>query len=117
MRRDGVLVRIKPEGTEEVLPVEPAAPMTEAEVEAPIIIPFELLILHRYGVPVASASAPGPASCSSTQSTQKARASALRTLANMARWRFRPHQGKPAEIVADGKDWRFLDELKRELKA
>jgi len=34
MRRDGVLVRIKPDRTEEVLPVEPLAPMTEAEVEA-----------------------------------------------------------------------------------
>jgi putative transcriptional regulator len=34
MRRDGVLVRIKPDGTEEVMPVEPLAPMTEAEVEA-----------------------------------------------------------------------------------
>jgi len=34
MRRDGVLVRIKPDGTEEVMPVEPLAPMTESEVEA-----------------------------------------------------------------------------------
>src|SRR5437016_12386875 len=34
MRRDGVLVRIKPDGTEEGLPVEPLAPMKEAEVAA-----------------------------------------------------------------------------------
>src|SRR5712691_6642882 len=34
MRRDGVLVRVKPDGTEEVMPVEPLAVMTEAEVEA-----------------------------------------------------------------------------------
>jgi len=34
MRRDGVLVRIKLDGTEEVMPVEPLAPMTEAQVEA-----------------------------------------------------------------------------------
>ena len=34
MRRDGVLVRVKPDGTEEVMPVEPLAPLTEAEVEA-----------------------------------------------------------------------------------
>jgi putative transcriptional regulator len=34
MRRDGVLVRIKPDGTEEVMPVTPLAPMTHEEVEA-----------------------------------------------------------------------------------
>ena len=34
MRRDGVLVRIKPDGTEEAMPVEPLAPMTPEEVEA-----------------------------------------------------------------------------------
>ena len=34
MRRDGVLVRIKPDGTEEVMPVTPLAPMTPEEVEA-----------------------------------------------------------------------------------
>ena len=34
MRRDGVLVRVMPDGTEEVMPVEPLAPLTEAEVEA-----------------------------------------------------------------------------------
>ena len=34
MRRDGVLVRVKPDGTEEEMPVEPLAAMTEAEVEA-----------------------------------------------------------------------------------
>jgi putative transcriptional regulator len=34
MRRDGVLVRMKPDGTEEAMVVEPLAPMTEAEVEA-----------------------------------------------------------------------------------
>jgi putative transcriptional regulator len=34
MRRDGVLVRIKPDGTEEVMSVEPLAPMTPEEVEA-----------------------------------------------------------------------------------
>ena len=34
MRRDGVLVRIKPDGTEEVMPVESLAPMTPEEVEA-----------------------------------------------------------------------------------
>ena len=33
-RRDGVLVRIKSDGTEEVMPVEPLAPMTESEAEA-----------------------------------------------------------------------------------
>ena len=34
MRRDGVLVRINPDGTEEVMPVEPLARMTPEEVEA-----------------------------------------------------------------------------------
>src|SRR5712691_4739164 len=34
MRRDGVLVRIKPDGAEEVMPVEPMAPMAPDEVEA-----------------------------------------------------------------------------------
>jgi putative transcriptional regulator len=34
MRCDGVLVRIKPDGTEEVMPVSPLAPMTPEEVEA-----------------------------------------------------------------------------------
>jgi putative transcriptional regulator len=34
MRRDGVLVRVKPDGTEEVMPVTPLAPMTPEEVEA-----------------------------------------------------------------------------------
>jgi DNA-binding transcriptional regulator YiaG len=34
MRRDGKLVRVNPDGTEEVMPVEPLAPMTEAEIEA-----------------------------------------------------------------------------------
>jgi putative transcriptional regulator len=34
MRRDGVLVRIKPDGTEEVMSVTPLAPMTPEEVEA-----------------------------------------------------------------------------------
>jgi putative transcriptional regulator len=34
MRRDGVLVRVKRDGTEEVMPVEPLAPMAPAEVEA-----------------------------------------------------------------------------------
>jgi putative transcriptional regulator len=34
MRRDGVLVRVKPDGTEELMPVEPLAPMTPEEVEA-----------------------------------------------------------------------------------
>src|SRR5437667_1042802 len=34
MRRDGVLVRIKPDGTEEVMPVEPLAPLAPEEVEA-----------------------------------------------------------------------------------
>jgi len=34
MRPDGVLVRIKPDGTEEVMPVTPLAPMTPEDVEA-----------------------------------------------------------------------------------
>jgi putative transcriptional regulator len=34
MRPDGVLVRIKPDGTEEVMPVTPLAPITPEEVEA-----------------------------------------------------------------------------------
>ncbi len=34
MRPDGVLVRLKPDGTEEVIHVEPLAPMTPEEVEA-----------------------------------------------------------------------------------
>ena len=34
MRRDGVLMRIKPDGREEVMPVTPLAPMTPEEVEA-----------------------------------------------------------------------------------
>ena len=34
MRHDGVLVRIKPDGTDEVTPVEPLAPMAPDEVEA-----------------------------------------------------------------------------------
>jgi putative transcriptional regulator len=34
MRRDGVLVRIKPDGSEEVVSIEPLAPMTAEEVEA-----------------------------------------------------------------------------------
>ena len=34
MRRDGVLVRVKPDGTEEVMPVTPLAPMTPEEIEA-----------------------------------------------------------------------------------
>lgn len=33
MRRDGVLVRVAPDGTEAVMPVAPLAPMTVAEVE------------------------------------------------------------------------------------
>lgn len=33
MRRDGALVRVKPDGTEEVLPVEPLAAMTPEQVE------------------------------------------------------------------------------------
>lgn len=35
MRRDGVLVRIKPDGKEEVMPVEPPAPMTERRSKQP----------------------------------------------------------------------------------
>ncbi len=34
MRRDGVLVRVKPDGTGEVMPVAPLAPMTPEEAEA-----------------------------------------------------------------------------------
>jgi putative transcriptional regulator len=34
MRRDGVLVRIKPDGSEEVVSIEPLASMTAEEVEA-----------------------------------------------------------------------------------
>ncbi len=34
MRRDGVLVRIKPDGTEELMAVEPLAAMTPEEIEA-----------------------------------------------------------------------------------
>ena len=34
MRRDGVLVRVKRDGSEEVMPVTPLAPMTPEEVEA-----------------------------------------------------------------------------------
>jgi hypothetical protein len=34
MRRDDVLVRIKPDGTEKVMPVTPLAPMMPEEVEA-----------------------------------------------------------------------------------
>jgi putative transcriptional regulator len=34
MRRDGVLVRVKPDGTEEVMPIPEPTPMTEAEIEA-----------------------------------------------------------------------------------
>mgnify|MGYP003440234465 CR=1 FL=1 len=34
MRRDGSLVRINPDGTEEALPVEPLAPMSAAAIEA-----------------------------------------------------------------------------------
>jgi putative transcriptional regulator len=34
MRRNGVLVRIKPDGTEEAMPVEPLAPMAPEEIEA-----------------------------------------------------------------------------------
>ena len=33
MRRDGSLVRINPDGTEEALPVEPLAPMSAAAIE------------------------------------------------------------------------------------
>ena len=34
MRPDGVLVRIKPDGTEEVMPIPPPTPMTSEEIEA-----------------------------------------------------------------------------------
>jgi putative transcriptional regulator len=34
MRRDGTLVRVNPDGTEQPLPVEPMRPMTEAEIAA-----------------------------------------------------------------------------------
>jgi putative transcriptional regulator len=34
MRRDGVLLRIRPDGTEEVMPVESLGPMTPEEVAA-----------------------------------------------------------------------------------
>jgi putative transcriptional regulator len=34
MRRDGSLVRINPDGTEEALPVEPLVPMSAAVIEA-----------------------------------------------------------------------------------
>jgi putative transcriptional regulator len=34
MRRDGVLVRVNPDGSEEVMPIPPPTPMTEEEVEA-----------------------------------------------------------------------------------
>jgi putative transcriptional regulator len=34
MRRDGVLVRVKPDGREEVMAVEPLSPITPQEVEA-----------------------------------------------------------------------------------
>jgi putative transcriptional regulator len=34
MRRDGTLVRVNPDGTEEVLPIPAPTPMTEAEIEA-----------------------------------------------------------------------------------
>ena len=34
MRRDGVLVRVKPDGTEEEMPIPPPTPMPEEEVEA-----------------------------------------------------------------------------------
>jgi len=34
-----------------------------------------------------------------------------------SRTRSRHDQIEPAEIIADGTDWRFLNELKRELKA
>ena len=33
MRRDGVLVRIKPDGSEEAMPIPPPRPMTPEEVE------------------------------------------------------------------------------------
>jgi len=34
MRPDGVLVQVKPEGTEEIMPIPPPTPMTPEEVEA-----------------------------------------------------------------------------------
>jgi putative transcriptional regulator len=34
MRRDGSLVRVNPDSTEEALPVEPLAPMSAADIEA-----------------------------------------------------------------------------------
>jgi putative transcriptional regulator len=34
MRRDGTLVRVNPDGTEEALPIPPPTPMAEEEVEA-----------------------------------------------------------------------------------
>jgi hypothetical protein len=34
MHRDGSLVRTNPDGTEEVVPVEPLAPMSAADIEA-----------------------------------------------------------------------------------
>jgi putative transcriptional regulator len=34
MRRDGVLVRVKPDGTEEAMPIPPPTPMSEEEIEA-----------------------------------------------------------------------------------
>jgi DNA-binding transcriptional regulator YiaG len=34
MRRDGTLVRVNPDGTEEVMPIPAPTPMTEAEIEA-----------------------------------------------------------------------------------
>jgi putative transcriptional regulator len=34
IRRDGSLVRMNPDGTEEALPIEPLAPMSAADIEA-----------------------------------------------------------------------------------
>jgi putative transcriptional regulator len=34
MRRDGTLVRVNPDGTEEIMPIPAPTPMTEAEIEA-----------------------------------------------------------------------------------
>lgn len=34
MRHDGVLVRVKPGGSEEMLPIPPPTPMTQEEIEA-----------------------------------------------------------------------------------
>ncbi len=34
MRRDGVLVRVAPDGTEQVMPIPPPTPMTPQDVEA-----------------------------------------------------------------------------------